>query len=211
MIQFSCSSNVQRHNVFHKICVYFLMSSLHSCQDSMRQDENESVKATFVSSFTLSICSYLISSRLKDLGDMLVNQSRVKGNKMSRMSRLVIDDSRRRVWMSTFVHTLSRSHLGKSLDEYPWREYKPGIKLHAIYFSDMLYAIYLISVQYTLCKPITVTHITPLYYTQHRLPTVWKQCLFHDVPLCLCSVTIAETLTFSHFRERSVFTAILCR
>ncbi len=90
----------------------------------------------------------LFSSRLEDLGDMLVNQSRVKDNKNVLNVLPVIDDSHLRVWMSTFVHTLSRSHLDnfhtrvwmstfvctsshsyltKSLDKYPRRECKPGI------------------------------------------------------------------------------------
>ncbi len=48
---------------------------------------------------------------------------------MSRMSCLIIDNSRTRVWMFTFVHTSSHSHLAKSLDEYPRQECKPGIWL----------------------------------------------------------------------------------
>ncbi len=52
------------------------MPGLHSDRDSARQDENESVKGTFISSYTLSTYSRLISK----LSDMLVSQSRVKGN-----------------------------------------------------------------------------------------------------------------------------------
>ncbi len=107
------------------------MPGLHSHRDSMRQDENESMKVTFVSSSTLSTCSRLVSSCLKALGDVLVNQSRVKGNE--NVSN-VLPRYRRycgyiltRVWMSIFVRTLSRSHLVKSLDEYPKWECKPGI------------------------------------------------------------------------------------
>ncbi len=37
--------------------------------------------------------------------------------------------SRTRVWMSTFVHTSSRSQFLESLNEYPARECKPGIKI----------------------------------------------------------------------------------
>ncbi len=51
------------------------MHGLHSRQDSARQDENESVKGTFVSSSTLSTSSYL-----EALEGMLVNQFRVRGN-----------------------------------------------------------------------------------------------------------------------------------
>ncbi len=65
---------------------------------------------------------------------------------------LIINDSHTRVWMSTFVHyqrfshrvwmstfvrTSSRSHLAKSLDEYPRHECKPGIRgASFIYFFD---------------------------------------------------------------------------
>ncbi len=71
----------------------------------------------------------LFSSHLEALRDMSVNYSPVKGNKsMSRMSCFVIDDSRTRVPMSTFVRTSSCSHLTKSLDKFPKRECKPGIK-----------------------------------------------------------------------------------
>ncbi len=54
------------------------MPGLHSRRDSMRQDENESVKGTFVASSTLLD---LFSSRLEAFRDLPVNQSRVKGNK----------------------------------------------------------------------------------------------------------------------------------
>ncbi len=39
---------------------WIVMPGLHSCWDSTRQDENESVKGTFVSSSTLSTCSHLV-------------------------------------------------------------------------------------------------------------------------------------------------------
>ncbi len=67
----------------------------------------------------------LFSSRLEALRDMSVNQFRVKGNE--NISTLSCS-FRTRVWMSTFVRTLSRSHLAKSLDEYPRWECKPGIR-----------------------------------------------------------------------------------
>ncbi len=54
-----------------------IMPGLHSHRDSMEQDENESVKGTLVSSSTLS---NLFSPCLEALGDMWVNQPRVKGN-----------------------------------------------------------------------------------------------------------------------------------
>ncbi len=61
------------------MCVWMssdsVMPGLHSRRDSTRQDENESVKGTFVSSSILSTCSHL-----EALGDMSVNQSQVKGN-----------------------------------------------------------------------------------------------------------------------------------
>ncbi len=97
------------------------MPGLHSRRDSMRQYKNESDGCIRLIFHTLD----LFSSRLKALGDMLVNHSPVKGNKnVSTLSR----NSRRRVWMSTFVRNLSRSHIAKSLDEYPRQECKPGIK-----------------------------------------------------------------------------------
>ncbi len=53
------------------------MPSLHACRDSTRQDKNESVKGTRLVFYTLDLFSYC----LEVLGDMSVNQSRVKGNK----------------------------------------------------------------------------------------------------------------------------------
>ncbi len=67
----------------------------------------------------------LFSSRLKTLGDMLVNLSQVKGNmNVSTLSCSFCT----RVWMSTFVRPLSHSHLTKSLDEYARQECKPSIR-----------------------------------------------------------------------------------
>ncbi len=42
-----------------------LMPGLHSCRDSTRQDENESVKGTLVSSSAFSTCSRLVSQLLE--------------------------------------------------------------------------------------------------------------------------------------------------
>ncbi len=52
------------------------MPGLHSRRDSTRQDENESEWYIRLVFHTLE----LFSSRLEVLGDMSVNQSRVKGN-----------------------------------------------------------------------------------------------------------------------------------
>ncbi len=62
------------------------------------------------------------------IGDMSVISPESKEMRMSRMPCLVIDDSRTSVWMSTFVRTLSHSHLAKSLAEYQRWACKPGIR-----------------------------------------------------------------------------------
>ncbi len=64
----------------------------------------------------------LFSSHLEALRHMSVNQSRVKRNE--NVSTLSCS-SYTRLWMSTFVCILSRSHLAKSLDEYSKWECKP--------------------------------------------------------------------------------------
>ncbi len=64
----------------------------------------------------------LFSSRLVALGHKCL-ASLLKLHSTSSRS------SRTRVWMSTFVHTSSHSHLAKSLDEYPRRDCKPGIMM----------------------------------------------------------------------------------
>ncbi len=67
----------------------------------------------------------LFLSCLEALGKVLVNQSRVKGNKnVSTLSR----SSRTRVWLSTFLRTSSHSHLAQSLDECLSLECKPSIR-----------------------------------------------------------------------------------
>ncbi len=66
----------------------------------------------------------LFSFRLKALKISLKSRE----TRLYRMSCLVIDDTRTGVWMSTFMHTSFRSHLTKSLDEYPRQDCKPGIK-----------------------------------------------------------------------------------
>ncbi len=73
-------------------------ASLHSRQDSTRQDKNESVKGTSVSSSTLD----LFSSRLEVLGDILVNQSQVKGNE--NVSSNVLPGYRRFLYESVNVY-----------------------------------------------------------------------------------------------------------
>ncbi len=68
---------------------------------SSRQNENESVKGTFISSSSLSTCSHLVSKLLKTC-QLISPQS--KEMITSRVSCFVIDDSCTRVWMSTFIH-----------------------------------------------------------------------------------------------------------
>ncbi len=46
-------------------CINILMPGLHSRRDNTRQDENESVMGTFVSSSTLSVYSCLVSKLLE--------------------------------------------------------------------------------------------------------------------------------------------------
>ncbi len=71
-----------------------LMSGLHSYRDSTKQDEKESVKGTFVSFSTLSICSYLV---LKISETCWWISPKSKETRMSQMSCLVIDNSHTRV------------------------------------------------------------------------------------------------------------------
>ncbi len=52
-----------------------LMPGLNSHWDSMRRDENESVKSAFVSSYPLLTCSHLVA-----FGKMSVNHTQVKGH-----------------------------------------------------------------------------------------------------------------------------------
>ncbi len=106
----------------HSLVERTIMPGLHSHWDSPRQDENESVKGICLVFHTLD----LLSSCLEALGDMLVNQSRVKGNKnvMPRYRQF----SHESVNVYTRAYFVS-SHFTKSLDEYPRRECKPDIKI----------------------------------------------------------------------------------
>ncbi len=105
-----------KYEYTYLVCVCtVLMRGLHSHRDSRSQDENKSVKGPFVSSSTISTCPRL-TSKLSETCRWISPEW--KETRISRMSCL-IDDSRTRMWMSTFIHTSSSgSYLAKSLKEY---------------------------------------------------------------------------------------------
>ncbi len=106
--------------------------------------------------------------------------------KMSRISYLVINDPRKRVWMFTFVHTSSCSHLAKSFNKYLRRECKPGIKTddRKILIEDNKK---LILENFPLCFQVTIYFSSYLWQTVKNTPFLTDNVIHfcHPTPLSL--------------------------
>ncbi len=103
------------------------MLGLHSRWDSTRKDENESVKGIFVSSFIFRPVLILSRRSRRHVGKSAQSQRK--------WECLVINDSRTRVWMSTFVRTSSGSHLAKSSTSTWDENVNQALKIPPIYVT----------------------------------------------------------------------------
>ncbi len=131
------SQNSQKVFCYFLICFDFplnslqisrtsLMTGLHSHQDSSRQVENNNVKCTFVSSFTL--LTFLGSSRSsrRHVDKSVPSQKKQEClDCLASLSTILAEECE---CLHLCVLCLPRSHLTKSFNECPRRECKPGIK-----------------------------------------------------------------------------------